>query len=67
MSTPTQKRIAFSITRLMIFVLIVISIYTPPPVGDLLGVASAAAWLYLPTLINLELKIVDAIKRRLNR
>lgn len=62
MSTTKQKYTAFNITRILIFVLIVTSIYAPAPVGDVLGVIAAAAWLWLPKLISLELLFLDKLR-----
>lgn len=59
MVTAQQKHIAFSTTRIVIFVLIILGIYLPPPIGDFLGVIAAAMWLWLPRLIAIELKLID--------
>ena len=59
MSTQAQKYACFSITRVIIFVLICITILTDEPISDICAIISAGMWLWLPTIVSYELKILD--------
>lgn len=59
MSTAKQKNVCFSITRLVIFVLICVTVLTEEPISDICAIVSAGMWLWLPKIIDLELKLLD--------
>lgn len=63
MSTMRQKAMCMSVTRYIIFILIVISELTESPVSQLCGLTAAAIWLFMPKIVKLELKMVDKIKK----
>ncbi len=64
MSTLEQKATAFSVTRLIIFVLGVLSVLVEGALADVLAILAMALWLWLPNVIHLELYLID---RYLNR
>ncbi len=64
MRTTKQKHVAFQLTRLLIFVLGALAILLDEPVGDILGVLSLAAWLWMPRLVQIELNLIDKWSKR---
>lgn len=59
MSTMRQKAVCMSVTRYIIFILIVVSELTESPVSQLCGITAAAIWLYIPKIVQIELKMID--------
>lgn len=59
MSTTAQKHTCFSITRVIIFLLICVTVLTDKPISDICAILSAGIWLWLPTIVAWELKILD--------
>lgn len=59
MSTTKQKVIVMHFTRFLIFTLGSLAILLDRPVGDALGVLSLMLWLWLPTFVNFELKLLE--------
>lgn len=59
MTTQAQRTAAFSITRMVIFILICITVVTDKPISDICAILSAGAWLWLPSIVAWELKMLD--------
>lgn len=59
MSNVKQRNACFSVTRIVIFVLICITVLTESPISDICAIISAAMWLWLPSLVAYELKLLN--------
>lgn len=64
MSTPAQRSVCFSITRIVIFLLICVTILTEEPISDICAIVSAALWLWLPSIVGFELRLLDKWSRK---
>jgi len=62
MVTTKERSIVMSVTRVLIFVMGMLSIWTDTPTSDICASISLTAWIYMPTLIAYELKLVDKYK-----
>lgn len=67
MTTTREKTLALTITRILIFLLGVTSILVDSPLSDVLAIISLAAWLWMPSLIGYELKILDKYHKWRNK
>lgn len=64
MTTASQRKTCITGTRVVIFLLICISILTHNPLSDICAVLSAACWLWMHSLVRLELKVIDRLTNR---
>ena len=65
MTTQRQKTAAIHFTRLIIWLLVVVSCILDSPftVSDILTIIGATIWLWLPNLVKLELQLVDRLTK----
>ena len=62
MVTARERSVVMSVTRVIIFVCGMLSIWTETPVSNIFASISLTAWIYMPNLIAYELKLVDKYK-----
>lgn len=68
MVTQVQRNAAIHITRVIIFILGVISILTDSPVSEGCAIISLALWLWQPQLVRIELKLLEKyLSKRRNK
>lgn len=64
MTTQRERTTAIHITRVLIFILSSLAILLDKPVGDILGILALAIWLWSPTIISFELKVLNYFKNK---
>lgn len=64
MTTASHRKTCITGTRVVIFFLICMSILTHNPLSDICAVLSAGCWLWMHTLVRLELKLIDKLNSR---
>ena len=67
MITVKERKIVMSATRVTIFILGMLSIWTDTPTSDIFASISLTAWIYMPSLISYELKLIDKYKAWRNK
>lgn len=64
MTTMKQKTYTFLFTRVVVFVLGVLSLVLDHPVGTFSGILGLFVWLWMPAIVHYELKLIDYIQHR---
>lgn len=64
MISSTERTAAIHATRVVIFILGVISILSSSPVSEACAIISLACWLWQAQLVHLELRLVEKWRKR---
>ena len=61
MTSQREKRVLTRISRLFVFALGCLSIFTEGLVADVVSVAALGCWLYLPLMVKVEQKLLHML------
>lgn len=67
MTTQREKYFSLHVTRIVIFLMGCVSVFSNEPLSQVLAVISLAAWLWLPSLVAVELSILDKLHKKFDK